>query len=159
MKISSGQGIFLTVYSVMHVLTFLLTWEMVLNSGTAVELGALPARAIDGAGTLGLLLVVALSYLVMLALWSGWVLSKGRGGSLFALFQALAVGSFAIAAIDFAHDTLAFSFGYFGLASLVIFNPVSRFFLVGSAVFLVQLTPKLLKKYWGPELLRARLFA
>jgi len=140
----------------MHALTFLLTWEMVLHSGTAVELGVLPARAIAGAGTLGLLLVVVMSYLITLFFWSGWVFA--RGSKTLAFFQALAIGSFAIAAIDLSHDALAFIFGYFDLASFVIFNPISRLIIVGSAVFLVGLKPKFFKNDWSPELLRARLF-
>ena len=158
MEVTRSQGVFLTAYSLMHSLAFLLTWEMVLNSRTAVELGALPALAIEKAGTLGLLLVVAFSYLIMLAFWSGWVLSKGRNSAMLAFFQSLAIGSFAVSTLDFTHDFLAFAFGYFGLASAAIFNPISRFIVIGSAVFLVGLTPKLLKKDWGPGLLRARLF-
>lgn len=151
MKVTRGQGFFLTAYSMIHALTFLFTWEMVLNSRTAVELGALPALAIENSGTLGLLLVVALSYLITLAFWSGWVLSTGRSSAASVFFQALAIGSFATAVVDFSHDFLALVFGYFDFASVVIFNPVSRFIVVGLAVFLAGLTPKLFKKDWIPS--------
>ncbi len=150
MRVQKSQFVFLIAYSVMHALTFLLTWEMVLHQGTAVELGTLPARAIENAGAPGLLLVVTLSYLIMLAFWSGWVLLRGRNSAMFSFFQALAVGSFAVAAVDFMHDALAFSFGYFDLAELAVFNTVSRFIIVGAAVFLVSLLPKLSRNGVGP---------
>ena len=154
MKIQNSQGIFLITYTIMQAFLFLFTWEMVLNKGTAVELGALSASAIAGGGTLGLLLVVVLGYLIMLCFWSGWVLATGRSSKMFAFFRALAIGAFAIAAVDLAHDALAFAFGYYDLAGMVVFNPISRFIIVGSAVILVNQKLKLAKSDGGSGLLR-----